>query len=51
MRLSMGAILAMRAVMPRAHLTATEVDILRGIAAAAIAPRSTRVGRKQRRGN
>ena len=31
----------------RASLSAAEVDILRGIAAAAIAPRSTRAGRKQ----
>ena len=41
----------LRRLAARAHLTATEVDILRGIAAAAIAPRSTRVGRKQRRDN
>lgn len=31
----------------RAGLTMVEVDILRGIAAAAIAPRATRIGRKQ----
>ena len=39
----------LRRIGARADLSATEVDILRGIAAAAIAPRSTRVGRKQRR--
>ena len=40
----------LRRIGARAELSATEVDILRGIAAAAIAPRSTRTGRKQRGG-
>ena len=36
----------LRRIGARANLSATEVDILRGIAAAAIAPRNTRSGRK-----
>jgi tRNA/rRNA methyltransferase len=39
----------LRRLAARAQPTAAEVDILRGIAAAAIAPRATRAGRKQRR--
>jgi tRNA/rRNA methyltransferase len=38
----------LRRLAARAGPTATEVDILRGIAAAVIAPRATRAGRKQR---